>query len=121
MCHTLNPLTMYISILLQVTFAQISSHSIRGVVDRIEFKNCVIKSIRPFAIGVADPLAYLISMDSTIIHKLESQVIWMKLFNKTKIQRYSCARNESVQHANQLNTIYSNCRRSKTSLLSDLS
>lgn len=60
--------------IIQVTFSEIDSHSIRGVIDRIEFKNCVISNIRPFGITVADPTAFLISIVSTMIHRIEIQV-----------------------------------------------
>lgn len=83
-----------------MTFAEISSHSIRGVIDRIEFKNCEITSIRPFAIGVADPLAYQISMDLTIIHRIESQVTH-KIIKQSKLRRCSCAHDKRVHHAIQ--------------------
>lgn len=60
--------------ILKTTFHEIPSHAMRGFIDHIGFHNCMINNIRPFAMGFADPAAYAITINSTMIQNVDSQV-----------------------------------------------
>lgn len=69
-----------------MTFADIRSHSIRGFIDRLELRNCEVFAMGPFAISIVDPTAFLILIDNSQIHRIESQVI--HILQAGKLPRY---------------------------------
>lgn len=59
--------------LLQVTISQVRPHSFSGAIDHIEFMNCKIGIIRPFAINCLLNSVFRVSFENTLIDQLESQ------------------------------------------------
>lgn len=57
----------------QVTISQITSHAFSGSIDYIEFINCRIGVIQPYAINCLSNPVYRISFDKTLIDHLENQ------------------------------------------------